>query len=128
MDTCSHTCGQYPGQVFQNAAPGDVRHGFDADGLLQCKQRLVIDRGGGQQCFAQTHLATALLWVSACVLKHLANEGVAVGMWAAGRQGDQRVTGLDRAPVNDVGAFYNADAETRQIVICLLYTSDAADE
>ena len=41
-------------------------------------------------------------------------------MWAAGRQGDQRVTGLDRAPVNYVGAFHNADAETRQIVILAL--------
>ena len=97
-----------------------MRHGFDANGFLQREQRSVVDRGGGQQRFAQTDLAAVLLWIRACMLKHLANERVAVGMRAAGRQGDQRVTGLNRTSVNDMGALHDADAETRQIVVFAL--------
>ena len=41
-------------------------------------------------------------------------------MRTAGRQGDQRVTGLNRTSVNDMGALHDADAEASQIVVLAL--------
>ena len=94
-----------------------MRHGFDANGFLQREQQSVVDCGGGKERLAQTDLAAVLLWIRAFMLKHLANERVAVGMRTAGRQGDQRVTGLNRTSVNDMGALHDADAEAGQIVV-----------
>ena len=52
-------------------------------------------------------------------LEDFANQRVAVGMWSAGGDSDQRVADPDRGAVDDIGPFDGADAEAGQVVFAV---------
>src|SRR5690606_31512141 len=113
---------QYAWDVVQQAATGDVSHGLDRAGFLdQLQQRLDVDTGRSRQQFGQ-RLAVELdaLDIGAGDFDDLADQRVTVGVWARGRQGDQRVTGGDFRAVDDLGLFHHTDAEAGQVVVLAL--------
>ena len=94
-------------------------HGFDGASVLdQLEQRLDVDAGRGHQQVGQ-RLAVELdvLDVGAGHFDDLADQRVAVGVRAGRWQGQQGVAGGNLGAVDDLGFFYNADAETGQVVV-----------
>ncbi len=96
---------QAPGQIFVEAAAGDVADALHRHGVQAGQHRLDIDAGGGQQGLAQG--GAQLVGVDAQVrvlhVEDLAHQGVAVGVDAGGGQGDDHISGPHGAVVHDLG-------------------------
>ena len=95
-------------------------HALDGYGLEQRQHGLDVDFGGGQQGLADALAAQTFqggLDVLVLHVKDLAHQGKAVGVHAAGGQGDNHVALCHAAVVDDGLLVYHAYGEARQVVL-----------
>ena len=109
--------GQYARNVLPETAAGDVGEGVDLALLDELEHGFHVDAGRLQQGVGQGGITQRLLHVGLGDFQDLANEGEAVGVGAAGGQGDQGIPFADLAAVDDLALLHHTDAETGDVVI-----------
>ena len=115
---------QAAGDVFIEAAAGDVGDALDIHLFQHFQHGLDVDFGGGQQGLAQGLAAqlrgSGLQNIGVAVdVKDLAHQREAVGVDARGGQRQNDIAGLHGVVVQDLFFVHNAHGETGQIVLLL---------
>ena len=122
VDPGPQTLGDAPGDVLVEAAAGDVGDALHRDLLQQGQHRLHVNFRRRQQRFAQgpaAQLRQGSFQVRMLHVEDLADQGEAVGMDAAGGQGDDHVPGGHGPLVDDPGPVHDARGVARQVVLVL---------
>ena len=110
MDERLCALGKNTRDIPGDTAAGDVREALHPDGLKELQHRLDIDA----RRLEQIELARRR-----GALQDLADQRIAVGMRAARGEPEQRVSGDDRAAVDDALFLHHADAEAGEVVLAL---------
>ena len=112
---------QAAGNVFVEAATGDVGNSLDRDFVHNGQNGLDIDAGGGQQGLAKglIHAVKGLFQHIGVVVnvENLANQRETVGMHTGGGQRNNDVARLHRGVVQNLGLVHHADSEACQVVL-----------
>ena len=90
--------------------------------LQESQYRLYVQTGGGEQRLAERLAAQAFAGagqIRVLDVQRVANQGESVGMYAAGGQGDDRITGVYAVFVDHLGAIHDTHCEAGQIVLIL---------
>ncbi len=113
------------GEVGGEAAAGDVGHAaddlLDLIGPLEADNGACVDAGGFEEDLAEGFLfvefGVGLVELEAFGFDDLADEGVAVGVDAAGGEGEDDVTGFYAEGVDGAGELDDADGEAGEVVV-----------
>lgn len=116
VDDGLNAFGKNAGHVLHEAAARDVGHALDLHGLHDFENLLDVDAGGFHGAVGERGTVERHVPVSAGDFDHLADEREAVGVRAARGKAENRVARLDRAAVDDLVLFDNADGEACEVV------------
>ena len=115
--------GQDAGQIFRDAAAGDVGHAADEFGAGELLEDGQVAAVGGEQdvCGAAPESGDALAGLVAGDLEEeLAGQRVTVGVESGGGQSEEDVSGADGGAGDHLVALDDADDEAGQIVFAIL--------
>src|SRR6185437_12626699 len=107
---------QHARNVVGQSASGDVGETANRHGANELQQRFHINTRRGEQTIDQRPTLEVLLQIDSRQGDQLADERVAVGVRSGGGEADDRISGADRAAVDDRVLLHDADTEAGKIV------------
>ena len=119
VDHRAEAGGQHAGDVLDEAAAGDVRHGADVDGLAQLADGVQVAAVRLEEEVGERSVGAGERGVPVeLALEHdVAHQRVAVGVQPAAGHRQEHVAGLDARAVDDAVALDRADDEAGDVVV-----------